>query len=471
MKRMNILNYNIALLLLTGLLSVQAAQKPNIVLLFADDAGYADFGFQGSRECRTPHLDQLAKEGVLCTQAYVSSAVCGPSRAGLLTGRYQQRFGFEENNVPSAMSDAGLTGKDMGLPLTEKTIADHMKAQGYRSIILGKWHLGGADRFHPLERGFDEFYGFRGGARRYYAYNANQKVDPLNRMERDFEGFKEHEGYLTDVLGDEACEFIERNKEGPFFVYLSFNAVHTPMDARKEDLQAFPMLRKTRQKQAAMMLAMDRACGKVLDKLESLGLADNTLVVFTNDNGGDVNNASINAPLSGVKATHLEGGIRVPFVIKWPETLKAGSTYAHPISLLDLLPTFVDVSGGDSAAIKGIDGVNLLPYLKGERVERPHQTLYWKKEVRAAVRDGDWKLIRLPDRPPELYDLSKDASEVTNLAATHPDKVRELYKKLFQWELQLARPIWQLKRKYEDTAMDRYDRFRQKAATTLTPEH
>jgi arylsulfatase A-like enzyme len=457
-------NNIIALLLLSGLsLIVQAAQKPNIVLLFADDAGYADFGFHGSKECRTPHLDQLAKEGVLCTQAYVSSAVCGPSRAGLLTGRYQQRFGFEENNVPTAMSDAGLTGEDMGLPLSEMTIADHLKAQGYRSIILGKWHLGGANRFHPLERGFDEFYGFRGGARWYYAYKENQKFDPLNRMERDFEGFKEHEGYLTDVLGDEACEFIERNQDGPFFVYLSFNAVHTPMHARKEDLNLFPELKKTRQNQAAMTLAMDRACGKVLDKLEALGLADNTLIVFTNDNGGAPVNASNNDPLSGVKGTHLEGGIRVPFVIKWDGKLKAGSHYTHPISLLDLLPTFVDAADGDPAALEGVDGVSLLPYLNGERVDRPHQTLYWKKETRAAVRDGDWKLIRLPDRPPELYNLSKDVSELTNLAASQPDKVRELYKKLFQWELQLERPIWQLKRKYEDTAMKRYDRFRQKA--------
>jgi len=328
-------------------------------------------------------------------------------------------------------------------------------------MVLGKWHLGGADRFHPLKRGFDEFYGFRGGARRYFAYKPGQRVDPLNRMERDFEGFKEHEGYLTDALGDEACAFIERNKEAPFFVYLSFNAVHTPMDAAQADLAKLPHLEGKRKQLAAMTLAMDRACGKVLKKLKLLGLTDDTIVVFTNDNGGDVNNASINAPLSGVKATHLEGGIRVPFLIKWPGKLKTGSTYAHPVTLLDLLPTFVDAAGGDPEALKGIDGVSLLPYLEGERTGRPHQTLYWKKETRAAVRDGDWKLIRLPDRPAELYDLSKDPSEVTNLAAAHPDKVRELYKKLFQWELQLERPIWQLKRKYERTAMDRFDGFRQ----------
>lgn len=438
-----------------------AEEKPNIVFFFADDAGYADFGFHGSTECRTPRLDQLAKESIRCTQAYVSAAVCGPSRAGLLTGRYQQRFGFEENNVPGAMTDAGLTGEDMGLPLDQKTIADYLKTQGYRSIILGKWHQGGADRFHPLKRGFDEFYGFRGGARSYFAYKKGQKVDPLNWMERDFAGFKEHDGYLTDVLADEACAFIERNQESPFFIFLSFNAVHAPMQARNEDMAHFPKLKGNRRKQAAMMLAMDRACGQVMDKLETLGLAENTLVVFTNDNGGTPQNSAKNDPLSGVKATHLEGGIRVPFLIKWPGKLTADTTYAHPVSLLDLLPTFVDVAGG-AATLQKIDGVSLLPYLKGENAERPHQTLYWKKETRAAIRYGDLKLIRLPDRPAELYDISKDPSEVTDLAATQPQKVRELYKKLFQWELELERPIWQLKREYEHSSMKRYDGYRQK---------
>lgn len=445
-------------LLLAG--TVQAAQQPNIVLFFADDAGYADFGFQGSTEYQTPHLDKLAKAGIRCAQAYVSAAVCGPSRAGLLTGIYQQRFGFDENNVPGAMSNAGFTGEDMGLPLSQRTIADYLKAQGYRSIVLGKWHQGGADRFHPLKRGFDEFYGFRGGARSYWE-SANPGF--LNKMERNFGKFAEHKGYLTDALADEACAFIDRNKQGPFFVYLAFNAVHSPMHALKEDLDRFPQIRGNRKTLAAMTLAMDRACGKVLDKLEELGLADNTLVVFTNDNGGPTDaNSSSNAPLSGVKGTHLEGGIRVPFVIKWPGRIKAGATYEHPVSILDLLPTFVEASGGDISALKGLDGKSLIPFLSGSRTDRPHQTLYWKKDTRAAVRDGDWKLIRLPDRPAELYDLSKDPSEVTDLAVLRPEKTRELYKKLFEWELELERPIWQLKRKYERKAMRRYDRYRQK---------
>ena len=185
-------------------------QKPNIILLFSDDAGYTDFGFQGNTEFKTPHLDQLAKEGVKCTSAYVTAAVCGPSRSGMITGRYQQRFGFEENNVPGYMSQSGLTGDDMGLPLNEKTIADYLKPLGYRSIILGKWHLGNADRYHPLKRGFDEFYGFRGGARHYFAYEKG-KGRAEDQLERQFENYQEHEGYLTDELAKDACRFMEEN--------------------------------------------------------------------------------------------------------------------------------------------------------------------------------------------------------------------------------------------------------------------
>ena len=275
--------------------------------------------------------------------------------------------------MPNAMTKAGLTGEDMGLPLSEKTVADYLKTQGYRSMIIGKWHQGGADRFHPLKRGFDEFYGFRGGARSYFAYKKGEKDDRLYWMERNFLEFKEHKGYLTDVLADEACTFIERNQERPFFLFLSFTAVHAPMHALKEDMAQFPKLKGNRRKLAAMTLAMDRACGRVLDKLDTLGLADNTLVVFTNDNGGTPQNSAINTPLSGVKATHPEGGIRVPFLIKWPSKLTAETLYEYPVSLLDLLPTFVDLAGGATTLSK-IDGVSLLPFLKGrmqgDRIKR-----------------------------------------------------------------------------------------------------
>lgn len=203
-----------------------AQQPPNIILLFADDAGYADFGFQGSKEMQTPHLDKLAQQGVRFTQGYVSAATCGPSRAGLLTGKYQQRFGFEENNVPGYMSEvSAVDGKEMGLPLVQKTIADYLRSAGYRTAVFGKWHQGGADRFHPTKRGFDEFYGFRGGARSYFAYD-HEPQEGQNKLERNFGNYAEHQGYLTDVLAEEAVLFMDRNKHRPFFCfYLSMRYI------------------------------------------------------------------------------------------------------------------------------------------------------------------------------------------------------------------------------------------------------
>ncbi|MEM1359605.1 MAG: sulfatase, partial [Bacteroidota bacterium] len=442
------------LLLLGGILTAQDEQ-PNIIFLFSDDAGYADFGFQGSTSMITPNLDRLAKRGVRFKQAYVSHPTCGPSRAGILTGRYQHRFGFEENNVPGYMSEVSAAdGHEMGLPLEEKTMGDYLKSLGYRTAYFGKWHQGGADRFHPLKRGFDEFYGFRGGARDYYPYEKSPR--PENRLERNFGNFQEHEGYLTDVLGEETVSFIERNQNQPFFAFLAFNAVHTPMDAKPEDMAQFPKLEGKRQKVAAMTLAMDRACGMILDKLEELGLMENTIVVFTNDNGGPSNaNASSNYPLSGVKSTYLEGGIRVPFLLSWPKHITAGTEYDYPISTLDLLATFFVAGGGTLEDVTNTDGVDLAPFLTGEKFGRPHQRLFWKRDVRAVVRDGDWKLIRFGDRPAELYYLLDDEREMNNLAAAHPERVKDLFKKLFDWEMSLERPRWLLKRKYERMDVER----------------
>ncbi|WP_146516901.1 sulfatase-like hydrolase/transferase [Rubripirellula amarantea] len=437
-------------------------QPPNIVLILADDAGYADFGFHGSREIRSPRLDTFANQAMLFEQAYVSAAVCGPSRAGLLTGRYQQRFGFEENNVPGYMSESCLPDDEMGLPLDQATVADYLKSRGYRTALIGKWHQGNADRFHPMNRGFDEFYGFRGGARSYFAFGeGNLNHRPEDRLERGLGEFAESGKYLTDAFADETVAFIERNQSRPFFVLLSFNAVHNPMQAEASDLKEFPNLSGKRRQLAAMTLSMDRACGRVLDKLNELNLDQNTIVVFTNDNGGPSDaNASDNSPLSGTKANHLEGGIRVPFLMRWPGVTKPGSKYTHPISMLDLLPTFVAAAGGNLSELKPIDGVDLRPFVEGRDNARPHQTLYWKKESRAAIRDGDWKLLRFPDRPAELYNISLDIAESDNLADQHPDKVRAMYEQLFEWELTLVRPQWQLKREYEGAAMKRMDDYR-----------
>lgn len=443
-----------------------SADKPNIVLLFADDAGYGDFGFQGSRHFKTPHLDGLAKSGVRLSQFYVSASVCGPSRAGLLTGQYQQRFGFIENNVPGIMSPNGrLDGQEMGLPLEIPTLGNHLQRLGYRTAVFGKWHLGIADRYHPLQRGFDEFVGFRGGARSFFPYPSDKLPDIGRRLERGFQNFSEHQGYLTDVLADEACDFIERNRDRSFFAYVSFNAVHTPMQADPKDKDEFPQLSGKRRTVAQMTQSLDRACGRILATLNRLGLDDNTLVVFTNDNGGPTNaNASSNFPLAGTKATQLEGGIRVPAVVRWPTALKSGAVYSHPTSTLDLLPTFVRAAGGDLSAIQTLDGVDLIPYLTGAQQGRPHQTLYWQMDTRAAIRDGDWKMMRFPDRPAHLFDLAEDPSEQNDLADMHPELVKSLYKKLFAWEMELERPLFLLRRQEEAWVAGQFDTYRKPPA-------
>ncbi|MEM6345039.1 MAG: sulfatase-like hydrolase/transferase [Bacteroidota bacterium] len=450
-----------ALFTLAG--QAQSPQQANIILIIADDAGYADFGFQGSNEFKTPHLDRLASQGMRFSQAYVTAAVCGPSRAGLLTGRYQQRFGFEENNVPGYMDHYGLDDDEMGLPPEEKTIAEYLKQLGYQTALFGKWHQGNADRFHPLKQGFDEFLGFRGGARSYFPFN---QAHPTNQHERllesGFRNFGEVEGYLAYTLANAAADFVERHQDTSFFVMLSFNSVHTPMEVEKKELGQFPELEGKRKKLAAMTVAMDKACGTLLQKIEALGLEQKTLIVFTNDNGGPSDtNGSNNFPLSGTKANHLEGGIRVPFLMKWEGVIPAASLYEFPVSTLDLLPSFWYAAGGDPSQLKDLDGINLFPYLQGKQSDRPHERLFWKKESRAAVRDGDWKLLRFPDRPAELYYLPNDISESNNLADEYPAKVKTLYKLLFEWELTLARPRWQLKRQYEGKAMKRMDQYRQ----------
>lgn len=442
-------------------------KKPNIVFLFSDDAGYEDFGFQGSEVMITPNLDKLAEQGVKFTQAYVSDSTCGPSRAGVITGRYQQRFGYEENNVPGYMSAvSALDGEDMGLPLSETTMGDYMKSQGYATAFFGKWHLGGTDEMHPMNRGFDTFYGFRGGDRSYFAYpedapaRKQQKTFFDKKLEQGMRNFQEHEGYLTDVLAEQANKFISANQDKPFFVFLSFTAVHTPIEALPEDLAKFPQLSGVRQQVAAMTLSLDRASGVVIDKLKELGLDENTIIVYTNDNGGPTDkNASSNWPLSGTKSNHLEGGIRVPFVISWPGKLPEGKVYENPVSTLDLLPTFYELAGGEKYK-KPVDGVNLIPYLNGEEAGSPHETLYWKKESRAAIRHNDFKLIRFPDRPAELYNIKNDISELDNLAAEEPELVKSLFKKLFAWELELERPLWMLKREFEKYDLDRMDKYR-----------
>jgi arylsulfatase A-like enzyme len=418
-----------------------AERKPNIVLIVGDDMGYADVGFHGCKDIPTPALDALAKSGTRFTSGYVSGPYCSPTRAGLLTGRYQQRFGHEFN--PG-------NGAEMGLPITETTIADRLKQAGYATGLVGKWHLGNAPQFHPQKRGFDEFFGFLAGAHSYVP----GKGTPILR---GTEAVMEKE-YLTDAFGREAVAFIDRHKEKPFFLYLAFNAVHTPMEATNDRVARFaaiqPPIRRTHN---AMMLAMDQAIGKVMGKLKADKLEEQTLVFFISDNGGPTMqgttvNASKNAPLRGSKRTTLEGGIRVPFVVTWPGQVPAGGVYEHPVIQLDLTATALTAAGLDIKPEWKLDGVNLLPYLQGKEKGKPHESLFWRLGRQMAIRQGDWKLVRYDlaveggkagaPSATRLYNLATDIGEATDLAEKMPEKVAELEKTWAKWNEGLAKPLW-----------------------------
>jgi len=429
--------------------SGNTVERPNIVLIFIDDAGYADFGFQGSTDFRTPHLDKLASDGVIFSNAYVAAPACGHSRAALMTGRYPQTFGYVWNNVPNSMAQASkLLGDEMGLPPEQVTIAEALAEHGYHSMAVGKWHLGIADRYHPLKQGFDRFYGFRGGARSYFPYD-NPEKRGARRIETDFENYKEPDRYLTDAFAEHAARFINDNSNRPFFLYFSPNAVHGPIHYVPSDLTRFPELKGKRQRLAAMTWALDRAVGRIIDQLERSGVRDRTLIVFTNDNGGPPNNSSSNAPFSGVKGTLYEGGVRVPWIMHWPGTWEGGRTEDAVVSTLDLLPTFLQAAGGDPAKHEHLDGKTLQSDLTKSPRNRPARTLFWREGPVFAVRHGEMKLMDHPDQPAELFHLADDPGETRDLHFQRPETVRRLYKRLYEWRKTHRRPLWMFDPKYD----------------------
>ncbi|MFM8892986.1 MAG: sulfatase-like hydrolase/transferase, partial [Planctomycetia bacterium] len=315
-----------------------AARRPNILVIVADDLGYADPGFQGGRDIPTPNLDALAAGGVRCTSGYVSGPYCSPTRAGLLTGRYQQRFGHEFNPGPPSAANI-----QVGLPPAEVTLADALRGAGYKTGLVGKWHLGHADRFLPQNRGFEEFFGFLGGAHSYLP--AGRRDEGPTAIYRGREPVPEPE-YLTRAFAREAVAFIDRHRTEPFFLLLTFNAVHGPLEKPADDAGRFASIQDGRRRTYASMLAeLDTGVGRVLDAVARAGLTDDTLVVFISDNGGPPGNASDNGRLRGHKASTWEGGIRVPFVVRWPGHLPAGATYDRPVIQLDVFPTALAAAG------------------------------------------------------------------------------------------------------------------------------
>jgi len=406
-----------------------ARQKPNIIVLLIDDAGYADFGFMGSKDLKTPNIDQLAAGGVIFSDAHVSATVCGPSRAGIMTGRYQQRFGFECN--PSSDS--------CGVDLNEITIASALKKEGYTTAAFGKWHLGAQPGYRPNDRGFDYYWGFLSGSRSYFS---NPNTDQVGKPQAITENSTHvtFDGYLTDRLGDKAVDFIGKNINKPFFIYWAPNAVHTPMEARTEDLALFDG--HPRQKLAAMTWALDRAVGNIIAKLEKEGLLENTLIFFLSDNGGATNNQSTNFPLKGFKGNKFEGGHRVPFFVAWASAIKGGKTFNGLTSSLDIYASALDAANGKTSTGKNLDGVSLIPYLTDKKQGDPHQKLFWRKDKMASARVGNYKLIRVDKLPSVLYNLADDLDEMDNLSTRDLKDFQELNTELENWEKETIEPLW-----------------------------
>tara|TARA_B100000963_G_scaffold39322_1_gene29208 strand:+ start:4893 stop:6296 length:1404 start_codon:yes stop_codon:yes gene_type:complete len=420
---------------------------PNIIVIISDDQGYADVGFHGSKEIFTPNIDRIAKNGVVFSQGYVSYAVCSPSRAGLITGRYQNRFGYTRNIL--------LAPKDslMGLPISEQTLPEVLNNVDYKTKAIGKWHLGAHESLVPEKRGFDEFFGFLIGGHRYFPNDLT--LNDLTEASRQMDGYitKIYDNgkrvntkkYLTEELSDNAVKFIEDNSEDPFFLYLSYNAPHTPLQATDTDLERNNHIDvEKRRTYAAMVSSMDDGVGSILDKLEEKNISENTIVIFFSDNGGvEWYNFSDNGPLRGIKGDFFEGGIRVPFTMQWPKKIKPGIIYNKPIIALDVFATVVSAASAEKFIKNNIDGVNLIPYINGEINGSPHDYLFWKNPDKDidVIRDNRYKYIRVKDDE-YIFDLDNDLSEENNIISSSTPIYQKLKLKFKEWEKDMIDPVF-----------------------------
>ncbi|WP_068544294.1 sulfatase-like hydrolase/transferase [Thalassotalea crassostreae] len=421
--------------------TLHASEKPNLIVILTDDQGYADVGFNGSKEIFTPHIDRIATEGTRFTQGYVSYPVCGPSRAGLLTGRYQDRFGFVGNPTIDPTVD------NAGIPKDEKNIAEVLKPAGYTSGILGKWHMGTHPDLHPNKRGFDHFFGFLSGGHRYFPEELN--INDLSQVTKKWQWYNTRllrnnervdiKEYLTDELSNDAVDFIKREKDNPFFLYVAYNAPHAPLQATQEYLDRYPHIKNKRRKTyAAMISSVDDGVGKILDTLKEQGIDDNTIIFFLSDNGGPLEkNASDNGVLRGGKGAPFEGGVRVPFAVRWPAKIPAGLDYHEPVISLDILATIVDEAKVDISKNKPLDGVNLVPFLTGENKGQPHDVLFWRSHGRwQASLTNNTKMIKQKNSQ-MLYDINTDISEQNNVYKKNKSQYNKLQQSYQQWNEEL----------------------------------
>ena len=465
----------------------EGQRPPNVVFILADDLGYNDITLNGGGVAGgtvpTPSIDSIAHQGVTFANGYSGNATCAPSRAAIMTGRYATRFGFEFTPTPTAFSRVvGGHGGDQlhpahfnkdqvknapkddnteAVPSTEITIAEALKTRGYHTIHLGKWHLGGIKGSRPEDQGFDESLGFMAGASMFAPVGdpsveeSRQDWDPIDKFlwgvrpyAVQFNGSKPFAPatYMTDYLTDEAVKAIDANKNRPFFMYLAYNAVHTPLQAPKADYDALTQIKDHRMRvYAAMVRNLDRNIGRVLQALKDKGLDDNTLVIFTSDNGGAnyIGLPDINRPYRGWKATFFEGGIHVPFLLRWPNQLPAGSVYRSPVGHVDIFATAAGAAGAAAPKDRVMDGVDLVPFVKGQSGGDPHKAIYWRSGRYKTVLAGGWKLqvAQEPNRT-WLFDLSTDPTERHDLSKARPDKLRELQATLAQLDGQMTKPAW-----------------------------
>ncbi len=420
-----------------------AAANPNVVVLYSDDAGYADFGFQPNCAPEminlTPHIDRIAEAGARFSNAYMAGSVCSPSRAGLMTGRYQQRFGYG-NNLPP--------GTKNGLELTETFGVKRLQKIGYKTGLIGKWHLGYPEAYHPNKRGFDWFCGLLQGSRPYFS---QEKISDHRVIQENGKNTKE-DGYVTDRFGDAACRFIKEHKEEPFYLFVSFTSPHGPLQPKPEDAARTAHIKeKKRANYAGLIVSLDDNVGKILDCLKAQGLEKDTIVLFTNDNGGQTSNGAINAPLQGKKGTLWEGGIRVPWTMRWPDKIPAGLVVDKPVIALDLLPTVIEAAKAQVDPAWKLDGKSFLSLIDGTpktttATEAP-RTLYWRQggsKGPRAMREGKWKIIhdRKTGNVPALYNLESDIGESKDLSKEHAATLKAMLQKLDTWEFQLEEPRW-----------------------------
>jgi len=416
---------------------LSAAKKPNIVLIVADDLGYGDVSYHETlEETTTVHIDSIAKNGAWFQNGYSAAPVCGPSRAGLMSGRYQQRFGYYDNIGPFKLSK----DSEEGLPLKQKIIPEILVKQGYATGMVGKWHDGDDMKYWPHNRGFQEFYGFNNGAaNNWVLQKENLTTNEWGAIHRNDKRVANNGEYLTNAFGREAVEFIERHKAKPFFLYVAFNAVHGPLQAPAALTKQFAGVQpRLRGITLAMLKCMDNNIGKILTKLRQESLEDDTIVIFTSDNGGKLKgNFSYNGKYRGEKNTVFDGGLHVPYAIQWKGHFAAHTKPLQaPVHSIDIAQTVFAAAGIEVKDEWKLDGLNLLPYLK-KQSDLKARNLYWANNANIAIRDGKWKLVKQGGKV-FLFDLSKDPYESKNVLGQFPEEAQNMQKKHDHWQSQNA---------------------------------